>query len=140
MSITLFSEINHSGTKTPFDPNGNAYLAKIADSIKVSSNMPDLRVAEPFPIQSVINNTEYALFIGTLQSSDIFIGSSNDLKLKDDVRLIRAVKLPINTYKITMIVFIVLFSFMFIGSLILYFTGMMKFHFSSVSFGHGEHY
>ena len=44
------------------------------------------------------------------------------------------------TYKILMIVFIVLFFFELIGSLILYFSGMMKFHFSSVSFGHGAHY
>ena len=94
---------------------------------------------------------------------EMFFGSVTDVpsklqfKLKDgslhDPTLwaVRAIKKPpsqcetkntdntdknTTTYKITMIVFIVLFSFMFIGSLILYFTGMMKFH----SFGHGAPY
>ena len=120
-----------------------------------------------FSIKSIENNTDYFLIVGGRNMLELLVGSVTDVpsklqfKLKDGslhdptLMAVRAIKKPsvecetkntdntdknTTTYKITMIVFIALFSIMFLGSLILYFTGMMKFHFSSVSFGHGAHY
>ena len=116
---------------------------------------------KPFYIKSIENNTDYYVIGNGDEILEMFDGSIKEIKytrvfdngtiVDRPFFLLRAIKKPLvvcetkntdntdkntNTYKITMIVFIVLFSFMFIGTLILYFTGMMKF----LSFGHGTHY
>ena len=92
-----------------------------------------------FPVKSIKNDTDYCIVVQAPTSLNAYFGSIDDTKNTDadgTKNFVRAVKMPTNTYKITMIVFIVLFAVTFIGSLILYFTGMMTFH----SFGHGTHY
>ena len=163
MSIILYSEPGKNGTQTPFDPtdnatiinNGTVYITfsekNPLDNTKVDPTAP----LKTFNVRSIKNDSDYYLIVGGDGVLELFVGSITDTKIEREVMAVRAIKKPpsqcetkntdntdknTTTYKITMIVFIVLFSFMFIGSLILYFTGMMKFHFSSVSFGHGAHY
>ena len=145
--------------------NGQKYIS-FTKTNPLDDNEVSMGLQE-FSIKSIENNTDYFLIVGGRNMLEMFFGSVTDVpsklqfKLKDgslhDPTLwaVRAIKKPpsqcetkntdntdknTTTYKITMIVFIVLFSIMLIGSLILYFTGMMKFHFSSVSFGHSTHY
>ena len=145
--------------------NGTKYISFTTNNPLDNADVPS--GFHEFSIKSIENNTDYFLIVGGPNMLDMLIGSVKDVpsilrfKLKDGtlhdptLQAVRAIKKPpvecetkntdntdknTTTYKILMIVFIVLFSFMLIGSLILYFTGMMKFHFSSVSFGHGAHY
>jgi len=121
MSVKLFPDTNYTGTEVSFTPNGD-----VLNDTKLLT----------FPVKSIKNDTDYSIIISAPTSLNVFFGSIDDTKTTDGSKcMVRAVKMPTNTYKITMIVFIVLFAVMFIGSLILYFTGMMTFH----SFGHGTH-
>ena len=164
MSIILCSEPDQKGTQTPFNPTDNATIINNGtEYITFSKNNPldNNKLLDPtdplkkFKVRSIKNDSDYYLIVGGYGVLELFVGSITDTEIERDVMAVRAIKKPsvvcetkntdntdknTSTYKITMIVFIVLFSFMLIGSLILYFTGMMKFHFSSVSFGHGTHY
>ena len=124
MSVKLFPDTKYTGTEVSFTPNGD-----VLNDTKLLT----------FSVKSIKNDTDYCIIISGPTSLNVFFGSIDDTKTTDpdgSKCMVRAVKMPTNTYKITMIVFIVLFAVMFIGSLILYFTGMMTFH----SFGHGAHY
>ena len=145
--------------------NGQKYISFTKTNPLDNNDVPS--GLHEFSIKSIENNTDYFLIVGGSNMLEMFFGSVTDVtsklqfKMKDGtytdppLLAVRAIKKPpsqcetkntdntdknTTTYKITMIVFIVLFSIMLIGSLILYFTGMMKFHFSSVSFGHSTHY
>ena len=123
MSVKLFPDTNYTGKEVSFTPNGD--IVNDTQFLK-------------FPLKSIKNDTDYCIIISGFKTFNVFFGSIDDTKNEDadgSQCVVRAVKMPTNTYKITMIVFIVLFAVMFIGSLILYFTGMMTFH----SFGHGTH-
>ena len=124
MSVKLFPDTKYTGTEVSFTPNGD-----VLNDTKFLT----------FPVKSIKNDTDYCIIISGPTFTSVFFGSIDDTKTTDadgSKCIVHAVKMPTNIYKITMIVFIVLFSIMFIGSLILYFTGMMTFH----SFGHGTHY
>ena len=112
---------------------------------------PTFNVDQEFAVKSIKNDTNYVVLISGSKALVSFFGSVENTGLNDnDVSVVGVTQIQkgkgrgrknkhkkrSNDYFITMIVFIVLFSIMLIGSLILYFTGMMKFH----SFGHGTHY
>ena len=167
-NIKLYPDTDLKGTPISFDPTNNAALFYTGKEYVSTNTNPPTQTTEwsdpikksiqPFSVKSIENNTDYFVVLTSMSEQpalECVFGSSNDTKITQSLNFVRAIKKPPNqcetkntdntdknttTYKITMIVFIVLFSFMFIGSLILYFTGMMKFHFSSVSFGHGAHY
>ena len=70
-------------------------------------------------------------YLNGFMALNVFFGSIDDTKTTDvdgTTSMIRAIKMPINSYKITMIVFVVLFCVLFIGLLVLYFTGMLTFN------------
>ena len=150
MSIILCSEPDQKGTQTPFNPTDNATIINNGtEYITFSKNNPLdnnklVDTTDPlktFKVRSIKNDSDYYLIVGGYGVLEFFVGSITDTEIEDDVMIVRAIKKPKNTdntdkNKITMIVFIVLFSFMLIGLLILYFTGMMKFQ----SVGHGAHY
>ena len=158
-------EFNPTGNATLAN-NGSKFIQFIdPKDIDPNDILDKQNPMKPFFIKSIENNTDYYVIGNGDEILEMFVGSINEIKyirklddgsiVDQPFYLLRAIQKPqivcetkntentdkkSNTYKITMIVFIVLFSFMFIGSLILFFTGMMKFHFSSVSFGHGTHY
>ena len=137
MSIKLYPDTGFNGTEYSFDPSDNVYVYKSEGKISTTTKLP-LKTVD-FPVHSIKNDTDYILFIEGVNVFDVFIGSINDTEIFGDVQLIRAIKMPkptcddtnkndnTNAYKITMIVFIILFSFTVIGLLILYFTGRLKF-------------
>ena len=151
MSITLYTDTQQSGTATSFDPRVNAYVFSNGNNLMQQSTFNSDKL---FTVKSIKNDTNYVVSLSGPKALVSFFGSVDNTGLNDnDVSVVGVTQIPkrrgrgknkhkkiTNDYFITMIVFIVLFTFMFIGSLILYFTGMMKFHFSSVSFGHGAHY
>ena len=115
MSITLYSNTKHTGTAVSFTPNGDVYN--------------DTKFLK-FPLKSIKNNTDYCIVVRGAPFTTVFFGSIDDTKSTDadgTTSMIRAIKMPINSYKITMIVFVVLFCVLFIGLLVLYFTGMLTF-------------
>jgi len=141
MSITLYSDVKYNGKQTPFDPTGNAYIFFDGQEMVRQTTFSFGTV---FPVKSINNDTDYVVSICGPKALVSFFGSVEDTGVTDPVYVVGATQIPkkgrknkhkkrTNDYFITMIVFIVLFAVMFIGLLILYFTGMMKFH----SFGHG---
>ena len=158
MNITLHSEPNNLGTKYSFDPSGNAVImytgGKVVNLTTTPKDQIDLNAkVESIVVKSITNDTDYIVLLSSDQNGvlEALFGSIADTKLDQPVTFVRAIKKPLSqcetkntdntdknttTYKITMIVFIVLFAVMFIGLLILYFTGISKFQ----SFGHGAHY
>ena len=147
MSITLYTDTQQSGTATSFDPTVNAYVFYDGTNLMQQSTFNSDKL---FTVKSIKNDTNYVVSLSGPKALVSFFGSVDNTGLNDnDVSVVGVTQIPkrrgrgknkhkkiTNDYFITMIVFIVLFSFMFIGSLILYFTGMMKFQ----SFGHGTHY
>ena len=147
MPITLYTDIQTNGTATSFNPTGNVYIFFDGTDMKIQSTFNS---DQPFTVKSIKNDTNYVVSISGPKALVSFFGSVDNTGLNDnDVSVVGVTQIQkrrgrgknkhkkiTNDYFITMIVFIVLFSFMFIGSLILYFTGMMKFH----SFGHGAPY
>ena len=138
MPISLYTDTKYNGTETSFDPTGNAYI--FYDGTKMITQ-PTFSFGTVFPVKSIKNDTDYVVSICGPKALVSFFGSVEDTGLTDPVYVVGATQIPkkngrqknkrrTNDYKITMIVFIVLFAVMFIGSLILYFTGMMKFQLS----------
>ena len=146
MSITLYTDTQQSGTATSFDPTVNAYVFSDGNNLMQQSTFNS---GKAFTVKSIKNDTNYVVSLsGPTTALVSFFGSVDNTGLNDnDVSVVGVTQIQkgkgrgrknkhkkrTNDYFITMIVFIVLFSIMLIGSLILYFTGMMKFH----SFGHG---
>ena len=95
-----------------------------------------------FYVKSIQNDTDYVVSIMGPKTLVSFFGSVEDTGVTDPVYVVGATQIPkktrgkkkrrTNDFKITMIVFIVLFAVMLISLLILYFTGMMKFQLSRV--------
>ena len=148
MSITLYTDTQQSGTATSFDPTVNAYVFSNGNNLMQQSTFNS---GKAFTVKSIKNDTNYVVSLSGPKALVSFFGSVDNTGLNDnDVSVVGVTQIQkgkgrgrknkhkkrTNDYFITMIVFIVLFAVMFIGSLILYFTGMMKFH----SFGHGTHY
>ena len=78
-------------------------------------------------------------YLNGFMALNVFFGSIDDTKNPDPELsrcTVRAIKMPKNSYKITMIIFVVLFCVLFVTLLVLYFTGMLTFH----SFGRGTHF
>ena len=139
-TITLYTEKHHEGTEYSFDPSGNVYVYNEENVMSKSAELP-LSYGKNFRLNSIKNDTDYIVLVFGVNVFDVLIGSIEDTDIfqDGDVQLIRAIKMPkptcddtnkndnTNAYKITMIVFIILFSFMVIGLLILYFTGRLKF-------------
>ena len=152
MNIDLYSQPNKHGTKYSFDPSGNALIVYAGGKVVNLTTTPKDQIdtnaqVESIVVKSITNDTDYIVLLSNETNGvlEALFGSIADTKLDKPVTYVRAIKKPpvvcetkntdntdknTTTYKITMIVFIVLFSFMFIGSLILYFTGMMKFQLS----------
>ena len=144
MSITLYTDTQQSGTATSFDPTVNAYVFYDGNNLMQQSTFNSVK---PFTVKSIKNDTNYVVSISGPKALVSFFGSVDNTGLNDnDVSVVGVTQIQkrrgrgknkhknrSNDYFITMIVFIVLFAVMFIGSLILYFTGILKFH----SFGHG---
>ena len=116
MSITLYSNTKYTGTEISFTPNGEYYN--------------DMKFFN-FSLKSIKNDTDYCIVLRGAKLTTVFFGSIDDTKTTDvdgTTSMIRAIKMPKNSYKITMIIFVVLFCVLFIGLLVLYFTGMLTFH------------
>ena len=89
------------------------------------------------------------MFFGSVTDTENQVKQEDGTLLDRPLTIVRAITKPqtlcentehsTNDYKITTFVFIVLFVIMLIGSLVLYFTGMLKFQFS-VLFGRGTPY
>ena len=144
MSITLYTGTKQSGTATSFDPRVNVYVFYDGTNLRQQSTFNSDKL---FTVKSIKNDTNYVVSLSGPKALVSFFGSVEDTGITDPVYVVGATQIPkktrgkknkkrFNAYKITMIVFIVLFAVLFITLLILYFTGMMKFQ----SFGHGTPY
>ena len=148
MSITLYTDTQQIGTATSFDPRVNAYVFYDGTNLMQQSTFNS---DKPFTVKSIKNDTNYVVSLSGPKALVSFFGSVDNTGLNDnDVSVVGVTQIQkrrggggknkhekiTNDYFITMIVFIVLFAVLFITLLILYFTGMMKFH----SFGHGAPY
>ena len=144
MPITLYTDTQQRGTATTLNPTENAYIFYNGTDMKIQ---PTFNFDKVFTVKSIKNDTDYVVSRCGPKALVSFFGSVDNTGFTDnDVSVVGVTQIPknerkrknkhkkrTNDYFITMIVFIVLFAVMFIGLLILYFTGMMKFH----SFGHG---